>query len=242
MTRWGVIGVGRAGAARARAIRDDPRSRLVAALGGDPTKVGLDHAVSLEVLLFEVDAVAVCSPTRTHADYVEAALHAGRHVVCEYPVAPTAERARQLFQMRGVNQVLHVEHISLLASSQSVFAERLAGATPTRVRIRVETRERLVSSLHRLIDALGPSGWEPELSRGEHRIEVTTSGGVVALEGRQVTVDDEPVPVEHAPGLFVRDHRVAMSRILDGGASYVSDAQVLDVLERAGRLEGGLDP
>lgn len=241
MIRWGVIGVGRAGTARARAIRDDPRSRLVAALGGDPSKVGLDHAPSLEVLLAQVDAVAVCSPTATHADYVEAALKAGRHVVCEYPLAPSAERARQLFSLAG-DRVLHVEHISLLASSQSVFADRLVGATPTQVRIQAATHERLIASLHRVIDALGPGGWTPEVTGGDHLVEVTTNEGVVSLSRRTVRVDGQEIPINHATGLFAQDHAFAMGRILDGGASYVSDARVLDVLERAGRLSGALDP
>ena len=60
--RWGVLGVGRAGRARAKALRSDPRATLVGGWRGDPESVGLTAFQSFEDMLQHVDAVAICSP------------------------------------------------------------------------------------------------------------------------------------------------------------------------------------
>ena len=44
MLRWGIIGVGRAGAARARALAADPRAEAVLGVRGDPVAAGLAAA------------------------------------------------------------------------------------------------------------------------------------------------------------------------------------------------------
>lgn len=46
----------------------------------------------------DIDVVHVCTPNATHAPYALAALEAGRHVVCEKPLATTAADARRLVE------------------------------------------------------------------------------------------------------------------------------------------------
>lgn len=53
---------------------------------------------SLEDLLAAVDAVDVCTPTAVHAEITHRALDAGRDVVCEKPLALTAEDARSVVE------------------------------------------------------------------------------------------------------------------------------------------------
>jgi len=43
----------------------------------------------------EVEAVLICSPTPTHAEFTEIAANAGKHVFCEKPIALDPDRIRQ---------------------------------------------------------------------------------------------------------------------------------------------------
>ena len=105
--RFGVIGAGRIGKIHAGNIakRGDcavalvadadagAASALAAATGA---KVG-----SVEEILAarDVDAVAICSPTDTHADLIERAAKAGKAIFCEKPVDLSAARVRACLEV-----------------------------------------------------------------------------------------------------------------------------------------------
>ncbi|MBP1753982.1 MAG: oxidoreductase [Firmicutes bacterium] len=46
----------------------------------------------------EIEVIHVCTPNRSHAPISIDALHAGKHVMCEKPMAKTAEDARKMVQ------------------------------------------------------------------------------------------------------------------------------------------------
>lgn len=118
-----VVGAGRAGRARIRALEDHPRARLarvVSARGTGPE--------SLEAALSDprVEALILCTPNLLHPAQARAALEAGKHVVVEFPLAPSAREARALFEhARASGRVLHVEHVELLSASQRVQRGRI---------------------------------------------------------------------------------------------------------------------
>ncbi len=102
----GVIGAGVMGADHARIISghvqgahlaavsdaDEARARK-AAKGRGARHMSDGHALIEDA---DVDAVLVASPDETHPDYVLACLKAGKPVLCEKPLAPTAEEALKL--------------------------------------------------------------------------------------------------------------------------------------------------
>jgi len=53
------------------------------------------------IALDEVDLVDVCTPTPFHDEMAVAALAAGKHVVCEKPLARTTEKARKIAEAAG---------------------------------------------------------------------------------------------------------------------------------------------
>lgn len=61
-----------------------------------------------EVLTDDVDAVVVCTPSNRHEDHVRAALRAGKYVLCEKPLALTADGVASLLQEPGADERLVV--------------------------------------------------------------------------------------------------------------------------------------
>src|SRR5262249_10859385 len=62
----------------------------------------------------EIDGIIIASPTATHYELVRASLGAGKHVLCEKPLAKTFEQADELVQVANrLERVLMVGHIFL---------------------------------------------------------------------------------------------------------------------------------
>ena len=59
---------------------------------------GVPHVFTeaAELLKLDLDAVDVCTPNLSHVPIVRAALEAGKHVICEKPLAVTAREVREL--------------------------------------------------------------------------------------------------------------------------------------------------
>lgn len=105
--RVALVGAGRAGMVHGRNFAQGvPGARLVAVVDPDEqaretAAAELDVARSFAdpaALLAddEVDAIVIGAPTFTHADTAVRALEAGKHVLCEKPIASTLKEARAM--------------------------------------------------------------------------------------------------------------------------------------------------
>lgn len=102
MLNWLVVGIGDITKRRViPAIQAEPRSKLHGVVSRDPTK-GAEHArhvwTNLDDALCDaaVNAVYVATPVFLHAPQTIAALAAGKHVLCEKPVAMSYAEARSM--------------------------------------------------------------------------------------------------------------------------------------------------
>ena len=100
----GVVGAGAMGAAHARTLATCvPGAEVTRVFDMDPARaeavaaeVGGEATSSPEALVAAVDAFVVASPDVTHADLALAGIEAGKHVLCEKPLAVTVDDARRV--------------------------------------------------------------------------------------------------------------------------------------------------
>lgn len=105
--RFAVLGCGRMGRLHASRLLADARAQVTALFDVEQSAVdGLRHDLipdvsvssSLDELLQrdDVDAVVICTPTSLHFEHVTACLDRGWAVLCEKPLADTAEATQKL--------------------------------------------------------------------------------------------------------------------------------------------------
>jgi predicted dehydrogenase len=97
--RWGLLGTARINRSLIPRMKDLPRHELVAVASRDPSRArayatewDIPRACgSYEELLSagDIDAIYVPLPNALHAEWTIAAIHAGKHVLCEKPLTTT---------------------------------------------------------------------------------------------------------------------------------------------------------
>lgn len=109
-----VLGCGRIGRMHAANIAAHPRARLTAVYDVDPAAAaevaaaqGVPAAGSADEIFSapETQAVLVATATETHADYIEAAVAAGRAVLCEKPIDLSLARVERCRAAIGETRV-----------------------------------------------------------------------------------------------------------------------------------------
>lgn len=103
--RVAIVGAGFMGSVHADAWRQTP-ARVVAFVAkvADDAAVGLAArcearlALQLDDILPDIDVVDICTPTDLHPDFALRAAAAGKHVICEKPLALTVEDGRRMIR------------------------------------------------------------------------------------------------------------------------------------------------
>jgi biliverdin reductase len=206
--RIGIIGAGRAGRARMRAVDAHPDAELAGIVSTQEDVA--THSWDQLIEDPKVDAVCVCSINCAHAPQVRQALEAGKHVLCEYPLALTHDEGAELVGLAADRrQVLHVEHIELLSGTQLALRQeyeamgrpRPAGGTyqsQANSEGWIASFEQAgfpsfsgISRLHRLVDLFGPATVADASfsdAGGEHHLIVDlefVGGGTCRLDYRR---------------------------------------------------------
>ena len=124
MINFAVVGYGMMGATHLSILKKNPRAHVAALVENDPTKLksvtqgnigetpqedllnGVPTFTSIEEMLAatEVDCVSICLPTHLHRRFVTQALEAGKHVICEKPMALSLEDCDAMIEAAGRNQ------------------------------------------------------------------------------------------------------------------------------------------
>ena len=116
--RIGIVGVGFMGTTHAAGWAETPAEIVGFTAETEKEAGGLSKQYqtrvypSLEEMLPDVDVVDICSPTHLHYEMALKAAAAGKHIVCEKPLARTTRQAKEIVlacQKAGVQ--LLVAHV-----------------------------------------------------------------------------------------------------------------------------------
>ena len=117
----GIVGCGKITQIRHAPEYDaNPNAEIVGVYDFDPQRciqiamaIGCTAYDSLEELLAdpEIEAVSICSPNFTHYEYTMKALEAGKHVLCEKPMALNPEDTKKMMEKaKEVGKILMIGH------------------------------------------------------------------------------------------------------------------------------------
>jgi predicted dehydrogenase len=136
----GVIGVG--GVARLHMPGWEASEHAEVVAGCDINEIvlhrwaaahGIENVTTSAADLFsdpDVDIVDICVPNRYHAPLTIAAMEAGKHVLCEKPLAPTPAEIRDMIAARDASGklLMTAQHFRFHGASKAMKAEIETGA------------------------------------------------------------------------------------------------------------------
>lgn len=146
MVRFGIIGTGRISDWVLKGAAQDPRIKVTAVCSRtveaaeafvqrNPLAAGAKIYTSVEDMAAapDVDAVYVGTPNQTHCLYTKLCLKAGKHVLCEKPLAVNASEGREMVEAATESGCLLMEAmISTLNPNFVAAAARLDEISPIR--------------------------------------------------------------------------------------------------------------
>ncbi len=226
----GMVGYAFMGAAHSQAWRNAPRyfdlplrPRMAAVAGRDQEKVRAAAAQlgwestegSWQALIArdDIDLIDICTPGDTHAEIAIAALEAGKHVLCEKPLANTVEEAEAMVaaaekaKADGVRSMVGFTYrrVPAIALARRLVAE---GRVGTIHHVRAQYLQDWI------VDPEAPLSWRLDKSKagsgalgdiGAHIVDLTqfiTGDTIATVTGRLETfVTERPLPAESHTGL-----------------------------------------
>lgn len=144
MIRFGIVGTGRISDWVLKGASQDPRIRVTAVcsrtseaakafLKRNPFAEGAKIYTSVDAMASdpEVDAVYIGTPNQTHCDYTLRCLEAGKHVLCEKPLAiNTAEGRLMVDKARSAGLLLMEAMVSTLNPNFIEAASHISEIAP----------------------------------------------------------------------------------------------------------------
>jgi predicted dehydrogenase len=239
VVRWGLIGCGDVAAKRvAAALQGAPRSRLVAVSRRQADKAeafarqfGAERwpAAWEDLIRSDVDAVYIATPVDLHAQMAMAAAEAGKHVLCEKPMALDVKQCDRMVRAAEANGVklgvaYYRRFYPILQRLKELLRDGVIGAPITAQADSFGPFDPGPDEPRRWLVDRGQSGGGPMFDVGCHRLEVflnlfgsvAEARGVVARVALTRNVEDTGMAVlrfENGPVASVRvSHAVGEPR------------------------------
>lgn len=196
MIRFGIIGTGRISDWVLVGAAQDPRIKVTAVCSRSAASAEafiMRHPIADGARIYtsvaeiaadpDVDAVYIGTPNQTHCDYAVACLEAGKHVLCEKPLAVNASEGRKMFDTaRNKGRLLMEAMVSTLNPNFRNVAGRIGEIAP--VRQYTSSFCQYSSKYEALKNGVVASAFHPKYAGALRDIGVYTLYPMVSLFGR----------------------------------------------------------
>lgn len=117
-----IVGTGFIGPAHLEALRRLPNVEVTALVEVNQeiadqkaAELGIPNAYTFEAMLADksIDVVHICTPNFLHYPQTKAVLEAGKHVICEKPLAVTTAEAEELVKLAKEKELVNAVHFNL---------------------------------------------------------------------------------------------------------------------------------
>ena len=183
---------------------------------------GTNVYASLEEMLPEVDVVDICSPTHLHYEMALQAAAAGKHIVCEKPLARTTRQAREILTAcRKAGVQLLVAHVVRFfpeyALAHSAVMEGQIGK-PGVIRLHRGSYRPKKPAGNWFLDEVKSGGILMDLMIHDYDYARWVAGDVESVSARRVTQRHPDAPVDY--GLVILSHRSGALSHIAGAWAY----------------------
>ena len=185
MLKVGVIGVGGIAKTHMPGWAASPHAEVVAGADVDPEALrawGEQFGVRqrfeepLELIRDrDIQIVDICTPNNYHAPLAIAALEAGKHVICEKPLAPTPADIRRMIAARDASRrlLMTAQHFRFRGASKALKAELATGTLGSVYHARSWMLRRALTPVRPGFVQRKHSGGGPCIDIGVHILDLT---------------------------------------------------------------------
>lgn len=224
----GIVGVGFMGTTHAAGWAETP-AQLVGFTAETQNEAGALAAQyharvfpSLDEMLPEIDVLDICSPTHLHHEMALNAAAAGKHIVCEKPLARTTEQAQEIVAAcRKAGVQLLVAHVVRFfpeyALARSAVAEGQIGK-PGVIRLHRGSYRPKKPAGNWFLDEEKSGGILMDLMIHDYDYARWIGGEVDTVSARRVTEAHPDAPIDY--GLVILGHRSGALSHIAGAWAY----------------------
>ena len=177
---------------------------------------------SVDAMLSDVDVVDICSPTHLHHEMVLKAAAAGKHIVCEKPLARTIDQAQEMVTAcRKAGVQLLVAHVVRFfpeyALARSAVAEGQIGKLAV-IRLHRGSYRPKKPAGNWFLDEEKSGGILMDLMIHDYDYARWVAGEVETVSARRVTETHPDAPIDY--GLVILSHRSGALSHIAGAWAY----------------------
>jgi predicted dehydrogenase len=224
----GIVGVGFMGTTHAAGWAETPAeivgftAETLKEAGALSKQYGTTVYSSLEDMLPDVDVVDICSPTHLHYEMALKAAAAGKHIVCEKPLARTTRQAKEIVaacQKAGV-QLLVAHVVRFFPEYALAHAAVMEGkiGRPGVIRLHRGSYRPKKPAGNWFLDEVKSGGILMDLMIHDYDYARWVAGDVETVSARRVTQRHPEAPVDY--GLVILAHRSGALSHIAGAWAY----------------------